>query len=122
LNSGYTPTEGEAEVEAELERLRTTLVAAKDLDKAKNQILRDFILSRQTVQSRADELGYAAVILKDPGLFNTELERFLSVTPEDIQRVARKYFVPENMTVVEVYPNNEPAVNAAARQAVLAGK
>ncbi len=122
LNSGHTPAEGEAEVEAELDRLKTTLVSAKDLDKAKNQILRDFILSRQTAQSRSEELGYAAVILKNPDLFNTELQRFLSVTPEDIQRVARKYFVPENMTVVEVYPKGEPAVKAAARQAVSAGK
>ena len=44
------------------------------------------------------------MVLKDPELVNTELQRFLNVTPEDIQRVARKYFVQENKTLVEVYP------------------
>ena len=40
---------------------------------------------------------------------NTELARFLAVTAEDIQRVARRYFVPENMTVVEVSPETGKA-------------
>lgn len=108
MNAGHSPAEGESEVERELERLKTELVSPEELDKAKNQILRDFILSRQTAQSRGEELGYAAVILKDPDLINTELARFLAVTPADIQRVARKYFVPENLTLVEVYPRQGP--------------
>jgi predicted Zn-dependent peptidase len=113
MNDGHSPAEGETQVDAELSRLKTELVSGADLEKAKNQILRDFILSRQTAQSRADELGYAAVVLKDPELVNTELQRFLNVTPEDIQRVARKYFVKENKTLVEVYSKKEPAVKAA---------
>jgi predicted Zn-dependent peptidase len=29
------------------------------------------------------------------------------VTPADIQRVAQKYFVPENMTRIEVFPETK---------------
>jgi predicted Zn-dependent peptidase len=58
-------------------------------------------------------LGYAAVVLRDPELVNTELQRFLSVTPEDIRRVARKYFVQENKTLVEVYPRKDGAEKAS---------
>ena len=103
MNGGHTPSEGEAEVEAELDRLKTGPVPPQELEKAKHQVLRDFILSRQSNQTRGEELGYAAVILKDPDLLDSELDRFLAVTPEDVQRVAKKYFVPENMTLVEVY-------------------
>ena len=117
MNSGHTPAEGEAQVEAELVRLKTELVSDAELTKAKNQILRDFILSRQTVQTRAEELGYAAVVLKDPELVNTELARFLAVTPQDIQRVAKKYFVPENLTLVEVHPRKGPREQAAVSDA-----
>jgi predicted Zn-dependent peptidase len=113
MNGGHSPVEGETQVEAELSRLKTELVSEADLEKAKNQILRDFILSRQTAQSRAEELGYAAVVLKDPELVNTELQRFLDVTTKDIQRVARKYFVPENKTLVEVYPKKDAGDKAA---------
>ena len=116
LNPGHTPAEGEKEVAAELGRLRDQPVSQEELQKAKNQVLRDFILSRQTAQSRGEELGYAAVILHDPEFVNTELERFLAVTPEDIQRVARRYFVPENLTLLEVVPQEtEAAMPGAAR-------
>jgi zinc protease len=104
LNLGYTPAQSEAEMTAELERLKTEPVSAEELEKAKNQILRDFVVSRQSVQSLGEELGYAAVVLKDPNLLDSELDRFLAVRAEDIQRVARMYFVPENATVLEIYP------------------
>jgi zinc protease len=113
MNGGHSPFEGESQVDAELARLKTELVSDAELEKAKNQILRDFILTRQTAQSRADELGYAAVVLKDPELVNTELQRFLNVTPEDIRRVAQKYFVQENKTLVEVYPKKDEGVKAS---------
>jgi len=112
LNAGHTPAEGEREVEAEIERLKNEPVSTEDMEKAKNQILRDFILSRETVKSRAEELGYDSVILRDADLVNTELARFLAVTPEDIQRVARKYFVPENVTIVEVFPAKSQNMNS----------
>ncbi len=115
MNSGHNPAEGETQVDAELTRLKDDLVPEAELEKAKNQTLRDFILSRQTAQSRAEELGYAAVVLKDPELVDTELKRFLEVTPQDIQRVARKYFVAENKTVVEVYPKKEASERANGR-------
>ena len=53
------------------------------------------------------------MVLKDPELVNTELQRFLNVTPQDIQRVARKYFVQENKTLVEVYPRKNGGEKAA---------
>ncbi len=116
MNQGRAPAEGEAEVEAELTRLKTQPVSNDELQKAKNQILRDFILSRQTVKTLADEMGYAAVILNDANLVNTEPARFLAVTPADIQRVAQKYFVPENMTLVEVYPKSATGDKQASEQ------
>ncbi len=104
LNPGHSPAEGEGEVDSILAELRNKPVSEEELDEAKNQILRDYIQGRETVRCRGEELGYAAVILKDPNLVNTEPQRFLDVTPEDIQRAARKYLVPQNMTLIEVYP------------------
>jgi predicted Zn-dependent peptidase len=118
LNQGHAPSEGEAEVEAELSRLKTQMVSDAELRKAKNETLRDFILSRQTVQTRGEELGYAAVILKNANLVNTELARFLAVTPADIQRVAQKYFTAENVTLVEVYPKSAEGEKQASGQTV----
>lgn len=104
MNAGHAPAEGESEVNDLIERLKTQPVSDVELDKAKNQTLRDFILNRQSAESRADELGYDAVVLNDADLVNTELQRFLAVQASDIQRVAQKYFVPSNLTLVEVVP------------------
>ncbi len=109
INPGHTLPEAEDQVDREIERLKTDLVPPEELFKAKNQTLRDFVLSRQTSQSCAEELGYAAVILKDPELINSEVERFMAVTPEDIRRAARQYLVPGNLTLIEVYPQSKTA-------------
>lgn len=106
MNGEYTPAEGEAAVQTELDRMKNALVSPAELDKAKNEVLRDFIVSRESDHSLAEELGYAAVILKDPQLLDSELNRFMNVSAEDIQRVANKYFVPQNETLVEVLPSS----------------
>jgi len=113
MNSGYTPAQGEAEVNAVLDRLKYGTISRQDMERARNEMLRDFILNRQSAQSRADALGYDAVILKNPDLYNTEIQRFLYVTPAEIQRVAQKYFVPQNLTLVEVYPKTAAHTLAA---------
>jgi predicted Zn-dependent peptidase len=50
-------------------------------------------------------LATAAVVGKDPGLVNTELERYTKVTPADIERAAKEYFVPAHSTVIIVTPS-----------------
>jgi len=44
------------------------------------------------------------VIGKDPGLVNTELGRYLKVTPADIQHTADEYFVSQHATVLVLTP------------------
>jgi zinc protease len=116
LNPGHTPAEGEREVDSILAELRNKPVSEQELDEAKNQILREYIMGRETVRRRGEELGYAAVILKDPNLVNTEPQRFLDVTPEDVQRAVRKYLAPDNMTLIEVYPRTTAKSAAAGNE------
>ena len=40
----------------------------------------------------------------DANLVNTELDRYLAVTKEDIQRVAKKYFAQSNRVVLYYLP------------------
>ena len=49
-------------------------------------------------------LGTVQSIFKDPKRFSHELDRYQSITPADIQRVAKKYFDLNNRTVVTVMP------------------
>jgi zinc protease len=104
MNQGKTAAQGEKAIDAVLEQMKTQPVDAKELEKAKNQVIAAFILGRQTDQRKADAIGQYAVLGKDPDLVNSDLGRFLRVTAADIQRAAREYFMPEHRTVLVVEP------------------
>lgn len=100
MNQGHTADEGEKAVLAVLDQLKSQPVDSKDLDKAKNQEVSGFILGRSTDQEKADAIGIAAVLGKNPDLVNTELDRYLKVSAVDLERVARDYFVAQHSTLL----------------------
>jgi zinc protease len=102
MNPGHSAEEGRKSVVAVLDGLKTQPVGAKELEKAKNQEISSFILGRDRDEEKAVALAAAAVIGKDPGLVNTELDRYLKITPADIQRVAKEYFAQQRATVLIV--------------------
>ena len=54
--------------------------------------------------ARANSIGQYAVYYGDPNLINTRLDKVSAVTKEDVQRVANKYLVQTNRTVVITVP------------------
>jgi predicted Zn-dependent peptidase len=79
-------------------------VDSKELEKARNQEISGFILGRETDQEKGDAIGAAAVLGKDPNMVNTELDHYLKVTADDVQRVARQYFTKQQSTVLLISP------------------
>ncbi len=104
MNQGKNVADGEKGIEAALEEMKAKPVDTKELDKAKNQVISRFILGRETDQGKGDALGRYAVLGNDADLINLDLDRYLKVTPADIQRVSREYFVPSRRTVLIVEP------------------
>ncbi len=113
MNSGHTLAEGEAAVDALLKRLQEKPLAAKELQKARDQVLFDLASDREKSKDLAEQLGYDTVVLNNPELINTEAERFLAVTGEEVQAAARKYFAPRNRTLLEVHPRENGPVTTA---------
>jgi zinc protease len=104
MNQGHTAEEGQKAVLNVLDGLKTELVGPKELEKAKNQEISGFILGRDTDEEKAVALAQAAVIGKNPDLVNTDLNRYLTITSADIERVAKEYFVPQHATVLIINP------------------
>ena len=104
VQPGKTTEETTNALIAELDRLRNEPLSASELQQAKNQFARDYILGRESVQSKADQLGHAAVIHDDIKTADGEFEIFLGLTAADVQRVARTYFTPENRIVLTILP------------------
>jgi zinc protease len=104
LQQGHGIEKGETSLIEEIERLQQQPVSAEELDKARNQIIAGRVFNRQTVNSKATEIGHAGVILGDWRLVNQQIEKYQKVSAADVQAVARKYFRPENRTVVHMLP------------------
>jgi zinc protease len=104
VQPGKTTEEATNALIAELDRLRNEPVSAAELQQAKNQFARDYILGRESVQSKADQLGHAVVIHNDIKSADGEFDIFQGLTTADVQRVARTYFTPENRVVLTILP------------------
>jgi len=104
LNPGRSIDVGEKALEGVLDQMKTQPVGEAELEKAKNQQISSDILGRRTVQEKADAIGRAAVIGRDPNLANVALESFLRVSAADVQRVARQYFDKSQCTLLLIEP------------------
>ena len=104
VQPGHTTEEASAALIAELDRLRAEPVSPTELQQAKNQFARDYILGRESNQNKAEQLGHAVVIHNDVKTADGEFEIFQNLTAADVQRVARTYFTPENRIVLTILP------------------
>ena len=79
-------------------------ISDEELTKAKNIKESEFIFSKKDVMEKAQTLARYNSYYNDPSLINDELKKFLSVTKEDVQRVAKLYFGTQNRVVLQYIP------------------
>jgi predicted Zn-dependent peptidase len=104
LRPGIKTDDVEGAVYEEVARLQKEQIADWELQKAKNGARRNFINGLQSSLARANSIGQYAVYYGDPNLINTRLDKVAAVTKDDVQRVANKYLVQTNRTVVITVP------------------
>jgi zinc protease len=101
---------------AEVERLKAESITDHELQRAKNQFARDYIVGRESNQSKALQLAHAIVIHRDITTADGEFEIFQNITTGDVQRVARTYFRPENRMVLTLMPSARTGAGASGGQ------
>jgi len=102
--AGIDPAATEKVLYEELARLADTAISQEELTKAKNQLLAQHYRQLKTIAGRANLLGTYEVFYGDYNKLYTVDKDIEAVTPEDIQRVARKYFSEKNRTVATLIP------------------
>lgn len=107
VNMGVDPATVEKAINEEVERMQSTPVEERELQKVKNQIESEFVQSNSSVAGIAESLANYHMYFGDAELINTEVDRYLAVTPADIQRVAKVYYTPEQR--VTLYFLQQPA-------------
>jgi predicted Zn-dependent peptidase len=99
LNGGVTIERGEAELNAILEELMQDGVPAAELGKVKNQAESTLVFSEVEMLNRAMNLAFYAN-LGDPEEVNREGEKLQTVTPDEVQRMARQILRPTNTSTL----------------------
>ena len=88
-NKGHGLEEMEAEVREEIERLRSEPPSEDEVSRAQTRIQSHHVRQLQQVGGfggRADQLNYYNTVAGDPGLINSDLDRYMAVTAEDVRR------------------------------------
>lgn len=105
LVKGVSMEAAEKAVEKELDRMKNELVSDAELQKVKNKTESMIAFEDMSVMSRASSLAYYE-ILGDASWMNFELEKYGSVTTEDILQESRVIFRPENCNTIHYLSSN----------------
>ncbi|MEX0690608.1 MAG: pitrilysin family protein [Gemmatimonadales bacterium] len=109
-NQGVTTDTLEAALMAEVARIGEEGVTEEELERAKNAFRSTDVFGRQTSMNIAERIQHYAHDHADPSEINTDADRYLSVTLDDIHRVAQRYLVPNNSLLLIVTPARQAEV------------
>ena len=108
-NMGVEPDAVEAAMNEEVNRMKKELISDRELEKLKNQIESQFIQSNASMAGIAESLANYHMYFGDANLINTEIDRYLAVTKEDIQRAAQSYYNDNNRVTLYFLQDPEAA-------------
>lgn len=106
-NAGVEPESLEESMLAEIEKVKQGNISDEEYKKLMNQAENDFVSQNQKIIGIVENLATYHTYFGDADLINTELEKYTSITKEDLKRVANQYFTKENRLVVYYLPKSE---------------
>ncbi len=91
-------------IDIEIDRIKNELISEQEFMTIRNQVENQEISSNATVSGISENLANSHVYFGNADYVNTELSKYMKVTREDIQRVAKKYLTPENRVILHYLP------------------
>ncbi len=114
MSEGESVDKGEAALLTQVAALRDRPVTRAELDEAKNELIASAVRERETVEGRADALGFAFILQGDPAKANTDIAELQAVTLADVQRVAKTYLRPDQRGVIRYLNESERPASTTA--------
>jgi predicted Zn-dependent peptidase len=101
---GKDPAQVRASVQDEIKRLATEGPSADEMEKLRNSLINGAVRGRQSSLFRAQQIAEYTLYDNDPTLFNTELDRYLAVTADQIKQAIARYLNTDNFATLNVVP------------------
>ena len=102
----HTVSELQQAVKQQIEMLKTELVKEQELTRIKAQVVANKTYERDSVFYQAMQIGMLETIGLDWRLSEEYVKNIDAVTAQQVQAVARKYFIDKTLTVAELLPQS----------------
>jgi len=105
---GHDLTELQRVIEEELKRLAGQGPTAREVARAQNTFEAQFLSRMERVGGKADQLNFYNYFVGTPDYFQSDLDRYRTVSAADVQAAARRYLVDAHRVVLSVVPQGKP--------------
>src|SRR6266568_3976706 len=108
---GHALGELQRVVDEEVRKVADAGPTLREVQRAQNTFEAQFLSRMERVGSfggKADQLGFYAYFVGTPDYFQRDLDRYLKVTPADVQRIARDYLANAHRVILSVVPRGKP--------------
>ena len=103
-SEGKTPEQVEAALRAQIERIAKEGVSLAELNRVKTQWIASEVYKKDSVVSQANTLGAQWIQGQPLDADERLIARLRTITPEQVQAVAKKYFGDDQLTVAILRP------------------
>lgn len=94
----------EASLDEEIKAIQNELISVEEFEKIRNQFENQIVTSNSSVAGIAENLAQNYMYFGSTALTNEQMQRYMSVTREDIQRVAKQYLTPNSRIILYYLP------------------
>lgn len=95
-------------LEKQLKRLQDTLASETEMARVRAQVISQLVYQQDSISSQANQIGRMAAIGRSWRDADTMVEKLEAITPAQVQAVAKKYLIPERLTIARLIPT-EPS-------------
>lgn len=88
----------------EIKNVQENLITEEEFQSVRNQFENNIVTSNATIAGIAENLAQNRMYFGSTELINKEMDKYMSVTREDLKRVAQKYFTQENRIILYYLP------------------
>jgi predicted Zn-dependent peptidase len=94
----------EKSLDEEIKSIQDNLISEEEFQAVRNQFENQIVSSNSTVAGIAENLAQNRMYFGSTELINKQMEIYMSITREDIQRVAKKYLTQDNRIILHYLP------------------
>jgi predicted Zn-dependent peptidase len=103
-SNGISLDDLQKEFDQQIDLVKNELISQEEFEKVRNKFENDLVSSNATISGISENLADNYVYFKNANRVNSQLNDYMKVTREDIQRVAQKYFTQDARIILHYVP------------------